>query len=173
MKTKTEWDQDILNITMKIQQEYPELYKYIQEMPVKISTENKADVNIKNLEEYHNSLVELLAEYAKTHTGNNEKADTAQTKFPGYPEYPASEDIYSKGKKQTDLNPNDLTKKKASNAEGSMNEKDFKDDILGDDLDVPGAELDDEDEKIGTEDEENNYYSLGGDNHNNLDEANG
>lgn len=31
----------------------------------------------------------------------------------------------------------------------------------GGDLDVPGAELDNADEKIGSEDEENNSYSLG------------
>lgn len=35
----------------------------------------------------------------------------------------------------------------------------------GEDLDVPGAELDDDQEKRGAEDEENNYYSLGGDRH--------
>ena len=34
-------------------------------------------------------------------------------------------------------------------------------DYSGNDLDVPGAELDDEQEKIGSEDEENNSYSLG------------
>jgi len=39
-------------------------------------------------------------------------------------------------------------------------------------LDVPGAELDDANESIGEEDEENNYYSLGGDNHQDLDESN-
>lgn len=39
-----------------------------------------------------------------------------------------------------------------------------------DDLDLPGGELDDELEVLGEEDEENNYYSLGGDNHHNLDE---
>lgn len=38
------------------------------------------------------------------------------------------------------------------------------------DLDIPGSELDDENEAIGEEDEENNYYSLGGDNHENLEE---
>jgi hypothetical protein len=36
---------------------------------------------------------------------------------------------------------------------------------LDSDLDIPGAELDDEQENIGEEDEENNYYSLGGDRH--------
>lgn len=35
--------------------------------------------------------------------------------------------------------------------------------ILADDLDIPGTELDDNDEALGEEDEENNYYSLGAD----------
>jgi len=38
-------------------------------------------------------------------------------------------------------------------------------DMAGEDLDVPGAELDDENEAIGSEDEENNSYSIGGDAH--------
>ncbi|MEX2235183.1 MAG: hypothetical protein WD824_23675 [Cyclobacteriaceae bacterium] len=38
-------------------------------------------------------------------------------------------------------------------------------DMAGKDLDIPGAELDDENEAIGSEDEENNSYSLGGDAH--------
>ena len=36
-------------------------------------------------------------------------------------------------------------------------------DYFGDDLDVPGSELDDDQEDIGSEDEENNYYSRGQD----------
>ncbi len=38
-------------------------------------------------------------------------------------------------------------------------------------LDVPGSELDDEQQSVGSEDEENNYWSLGGDNHNDLEES--
>jgi hypothetical protein len=38
-----------------------------------------------------------------------------------------------------------------------------KDDVSGQDLDVPGAQDDDENEDLGEEDEENNSYSLGGD----------
>lgn len=38
-------------------------------------------------------------------------------------------------------------------------------DMAGEDLDVPGSELDDENESIGSEDEENNSYSIGGDRH--------
>ncbi|MBU2018738.1 MAG: hypothetical protein KJ941_03745 [Bacteroidetes bacterium] len=91
--------------------------------------------------------------------------------FPGYPFYPENEDIYKKFRKEKDLNPDDLSKKKAPNeAPNTKNEKDFMDDMSGGDLDVPGSELDNEQELIGSEDEENNYYSLGGDNHNNLEE---
>lgn len=42
---------------------------------------------------------------------------------------------------------------------------------IGADLDVPGSESDDMNESIGEEDEENNYYSLGGDNSENLEEG--
>jgi hypothetical protein len=44
-------------------------------------------------------------------------------------------------------------------------------DFTGEDLDVPGTELDDDQEAVGSEDEENNSYSLGGDNKENLDEG--
>jgi hypothetical protein len=87
-------------------------------------------------------------------------------KLPGYPLYPVSEDIYSNEKKLDDVNPDDGSKIKQENTEpGELNEKDFDDLFTGDDLDIPGAELDDAQEDIGEEDEENNYYSLGGDNH--------
>lgn len=36
-------------------------------------------------------------------------------------------------------------------------------DMSASDLDIPGTELDDAGEEVGSEDEENNYYSLGGD----------
>ena len=36
--------------------------------------------------------------------------------------------------------------------------------------DATSSELDDADESVGEEDEENNYYSLGGDDHNDLEE---
>lgn len=94
--------------------------------------------------------------------------------LPGYPDYPVDEDIYKKFKEVDELNPDDLTSKKEPNMKpNSRNEKDFKDDVSGGDLDVPGSELDDKMEDIGEEDEENNYYSLGGDNHEDLEEDKG
>lgn len=46
-----------------------------------------------------------------------------------------------------------------------LNEGSFDKNISASDLDVPGAGLDDAEEAIGSEDEENNEYSLGGDDH--------
>lgn len=97
-----------------------------------------------------------------------------KTDLPGYPIYPPKDDIYKQDKEEADLNPERLTQRKAPNEKaGTKNEKSFEDDKSGDDLDVPGSELDDQQESVGSEDEENNYYSLGGDNHNDLDEDNG
>jgi hypothetical protein len=92
----------------------------------------------------------------------------------GYPLYPENDDIYGKYHKEGRINPEDPTKDKEPVAilkTGMNNEMDFTDDVSGSDLDTPGSELDDELELIGSEDEENNYYSLGGDNHNDLDEG--
>ena len=94
-------------------------------------------------------------------------------KTPGYPKYPASDDIYKNSKEEKDIDPDDFTKVKPTNSElvDQENEIDLDEEILyGDDLDVPGAELDDEREEIGNEDEENNYYSIGGDRHKELEE---
>lgn len=85
---------------------------------------------------------------------NTEKPKDKEVELPGYIPYPKGEDIFVKSKKVE-------------------NKKDVKDeplkslnpDRMGDQLDVPGSELDNGQEDIGSEDEENNYYSLGGDNH--------
>jgi hypothetical protein len=107
----------------------------------------------------------------------NQQADAkGKINLPGYPLYPAAEDIYGQYKEEKSIDPEDISKIKGSsdNARaGKKNEKYFVGDESGSDLDVPGSELDDEQEKIGSEDEENNYYSLGGDDHNDLDEDNG
>lgn len=171
MKTKAELEKDIITITMRIHLEFPELSKFIAEIPENYSGVSTGELGSKRFKEYYSSLAHILSEYSKTHMKNNEKESS---EFEGYPLYPPSEDIYSKGKKEMNLNPEDLSKNKSLNkADNSSNEKDFRDDMSGDDLDVPGSELDDQQESVGSEDEENNYYSLGGDNHNDLDEDKG
>ena len=54
--------------------------------------------------------------------------------------------------------------------ENLLNEKYFKEDMHGDDLDVQESELDDQQENLGSSGKKNNYYSSCGDNHNNLQE---
>lgn len=103
-------------------------------------------------------------------TNQKPKEKKEEAEFPGYPLYPASEDIYSQGLKEDNINPEDINKLKEPN--DKTNEGDNYHQTTGEDLDIPGSELDDEEEAIGMEDEENNYYSLGGDNHTDLDETN-
>jgi hypothetical protein len=96
----------------------------------------------------------------------SEKDREQQEKFPGYPPYPPEDDIFVKGIEESELDPENPTKLKSPpEPADAPSEKDFPGNVSGDDLDVPGAELDDKQEKIGSEDEENNLYSLGGDNH--------
>ncbi|MEO6490667.1 MAG: hypothetical protein ABIO04_12060 [Ferruginibacter sp.] len=57
---------------------------------------------------------------------------------------------------------NNLKRSKLDNLDEDgtpLNEKSSSDDLSGNDLDIPGAEDDDENELIGEEDEENNSYS--------------
>lgn len=85
-----------------------------------------------------------------------------EKKFP-LPIYKAEDDIYSREKEEHfDEEGNPI--KKVSPKAGKN---------IDDDLDIPGTELDDADEAIGEEDEENNYYSLGGDDHDDLEEDKG
>ncbi len=143
--------------------------------------------------------------------------------FPGYPHYPANEDIMNAGdiervsldvenlsrsRNAVDPPPDKFTgKRETENITPSLVDDDAadisdeaddpetvesnltEDDLIalgeddsslpknltldGDDLDIPGAEEDDVNEEIGEEDEENNYYSLGGDAHENLEEDRG
>jgi hypothetical protein len=136
--------------------------------------------------------------------------------FPGYPHYPAKEDIMDQrtGARKSDMDVENLPsgrnatgvsqrfvtgqgRTKDENRERPVkdsddlqinmgNDADVDDDDLAvlnatdaeigtpqnvsnedlnTDLDVPGSELDDANESVGEEDEENNYYSLGGDRH--------
>lgn len=84
------------------------------------------------------------------------------------PVYPVADDIYSMDS-EVDVDPDYLsTGAGTGSIPGWRNGKDFNGDETGNSLDVPGAELDDEQEAIGSEDEENNYYSIAGGNHHEL-----
>lgn len=173
MKAIAHLEKDILNITMKIYYDFPELNKYITNMPAKVSENNNKGINTKNLVEYYNSLTEILKNYTMTHKSSKGNKVTKHKSHTSPLVYHAEEDIYNQSKEEQDINPEDTSKTKTSNEnEVGYNEKNFENHMSGDDLDVPGSELDDQQESVGSEDEENNYYSIGGDDHNNLDEDN-
>ncbi len=92
------------------------------------------------------------------------KEEAEQAPVYGDPSYSEKSDIYSQEEKLELID----------SEQGDSDKKEhLKKHQLGEDLDVPGSELDDSDEQIGEEDEENNYYSLGGDDHNDLEEDRG
>lgn len=75
-------------------------------------------------------------------------------------EYPATEDIYNQEDKLEDIDPEGISGERILNDENNHEWKQNSD-KLGNDLDIPGSELDDDLEDIGSEDEENNFYSEG------------
>ena len=109
----------------------------------------------------------------KLNLSDNQIDNKEENILPGYPVYPDSEDIYKKFLEEEEINPEDTSKTKESNSTKTIRRKDLDDESGEIDLDIPGSELDDLQEDIGSEDEENNYYSLGGDDHTNLEEDQG
>ncbi len=67
MKTEKEINEDILNLTMKIAKSYPELSKYVEEMPVTLPDDKHPDVNRKILSDYYDSLKGILDKYILDH----------------------------------------------------------------------------------------------------------
>lgn len=143
--------------------------------------------------------------------------NNTEKEFPGYPHYPAKEDILNQPDSErvkADVENLSRSNTKTSSAlpeESIIDESDKHKSVIADtdddvlqnneadvteedlilldgadtkqakldtlegeaDLDIPGAEEDDANEAIGEEDEENNYYSLGGDAHEDLEEDKG
>lgn len=165
-------------------------------------------------------------------TPDQNKKDQQEKEFPGYPVYPASDDITNQadpvqaddygsvntkvdqnsstgegaeqratavpkarnageGTGESDVTPEDIAMLSAADQNRDMDDPDIEEPMLdttdedgdplnepeptygqaGADLDVPGSEGDDGNENIGEEDEENNYYSLGGDDKSSIEEG--
>ena len=62
-----ELNSKILRITLKINDQYPELSKYLEEMPVTIPVDKKPKITLKSLNAYYESLNVLLNKYIKEH----------------------------------------------------------------------------------------------------------
>lgn len=104
------------------------------------------------------------------------------TNLSGTPAMPAQENQEVETETETDgeelteekeIDETDITEEDLLALEGDESILSSTETVAGGDLDVPGTEVDDANEEIGEEDEENNYYSLGGDAHENLAEDQG
>jgi len=73
MESEKELNLKILDITMTIQEKYPELSEYLGEMPVTIPDTKKPEINIKTLKAYYDSLTSLLENYVREHAPEGTK----------------------------------------------------------------------------------------------------
>lgn len=72
MKTEAELNDDILKLIATIKNKFPELAKYIDEMPVTIPALAHPKTDKKALQEYYDSLSELLKNYSLNHNKETE-----------------------------------------------------------------------------------------------------
>lgn len=66
MKRLQEITQQINELTMKIEREYPELYQYLDENPVTLPNRPHAAMTTKNFSDYLESLKQLLEHYIES-----------------------------------------------------------------------------------------------------------
>jgi len=67
MESQNDLNDNIRLTTLKIQEEYPELIKYLNEMPRNFLSKAEKGINNKELKGYLDSLNNLLETYAKKH----------------------------------------------------------------------------------------------------------
>lgn len=65
MEPIDELNDNILKVTLKIQERYPELYELLSEMPVTIPNTKNPAINLETLKSYYNSLLSLYDTYNK------------------------------------------------------------------------------------------------------------
>jgi hypothetical protein len=138
----------------KNEQDFPGYPHYDPKDDIMRSTENKrVDTDVENLSRANNlkssDLPENRAPFSDTDNGSVEKDGQEEPN-------------------DADLTADDLAVLGQADGETARTRV-----FDGEELDIPGAEDDDANEAIGEEDEENNYYSLGGDAHENLEEDRG
>ena len=67
MESQNDLNENIRLTTLKIQEEYPELIKYLNEIPRNFLSNAEEGINNKELNGYLDSLNNLLETYAKKH----------------------------------------------------------------------------------------------------------
>ncbi|TXE16736.1 hypothetical protein ES692_11800 [Psychroserpens burtonensis] len=67
MKRLQDIENQIIRLSNSIAVNYPELYATLDENPVTIPSKVHPDIEIKNMEDYLESLKQILKQYIKTH----------------------------------------------------------------------------------------------------------
>lgn len=67
METEDEINAKIMKVTMVIQENYPELLKFLNEMPITVPIDSNPEVNVKNLQKYYDNLLSLFRNYVAEH----------------------------------------------------------------------------------------------------------
>jgi hypothetical protein len=67
MKTLKDIQNQITKLTTNIETNYPELYKMLDENPITIPSKTHPEMNIKIMEDYLESLKQLLKHHLETH----------------------------------------------------------------------------------------------------------
>lgn len=70
MKTMKELLSEIMLLTNEIETNHPELYRFLDENPMTIPSENCESIDKPTLEEYLDSLKQLLQHYLESHQNN-------------------------------------------------------------------------------------------------------
>ena len=67
MKSLNALMQEIIRLTLKIETDYPELYRFLNETPLSLSETKKDKINTNDLEQYLESLKTQLQHHIETH----------------------------------------------------------------------------------------------------------
>jgi hypothetical protein len=124
---------------------------------------HKVDMDMENLAGARNA-TGVSQRFARTQESQRNSDPQAQQ-----PAGENNDDLKIRPGTEADVNNDDLAALNSTNDEIGTPQNISNEDI-NTDLDIPGSELDDDNENIGEEDEENNYYSLGGDRHESQEE---
>lgn len=145
----------------KIDQDFPGYphYPAKEDMMDKRTDSHRVDMDVENIPSNRTGVSQRYME-------GQDRDRAKEAMIPG----PATDDdLQLNMGNDADVNEDDLAALRSTDAEIGTPQNVSNDD-LNRDLDIPGSELDDANEEIGEEDEENNYYSLGGDRHGSLEE---
>jgi hypothetical protein len=122
---------------------------------------------VRNAERVEGNLDDEGLDKSKSTMNTVSPANENQPELPAEPEPPSEFEVTEEDLEA--LGPVDLSLDLGEDEQ--LKQRTHPVDFAGENLDVPGTSDDDDRELTGSEDEENNPYSLGGDGHNDLEEG--